>query len=477
MLTETFIWSLSGWVIRLGMIPVIGMRKDNPATCLAWLAVIFLVPWLGLLLYLLLEEHGLSRPRLSRRLKKHKNFYLTNSQYLVSPSFQGGQVNHEYQILVNLAEKHGGLPLLGSNKVGLITDTKECVDALVRDIQGAKSHVHLLFYIFRDDITGQKVARALVEAVQRGVTCRVVADAVGSAGLFSGLGKWMEDQGIQVHAALRANPLRMRLARVDIRNHRKLAVIDGQVGYTGSQNIVEPEFGHKKAGQWHDVMIRVQGPTVRQLQSVFVEDWFYETQEILDHPDIYPASVQGEGQAAVQVVPTGPDKPTYGFQDLVIQAINTAERRVSVVSPYFIPNDGLITALRLASARGVEVDIIVPDRSDHLLVDQASGYYCGVVLQNGGNVFLFQEGMLHTKIIAIDESMAMVGSANFDIRSFYLNIELISIVFDPEFNYDLRMLLKKYKDQSRRVSPAYWFRRPLYKKMSQGVVKIFSPLL
>ncbi len=476
MFSDSLLWVASGWLICLGMIPVIGMRQENPSTCLAWLAIIFLMPWPGLVLYLLLEEQGLGRPRVSRRIKMHKNFHLTNSQYLVMPNFEDSQLNPEYETLVHLAEKHGGLPLLGSNRVDLITNTEECIDALVNDIQKARNHVHLLFYIFRDDLTGQKVAQALAEAAQRGTACRVVADAVGSKGMFSRLGKWMQGQGIQVQAALPANPLRTKLARVDIRDHRKLAVIDGQVGYTGSQNIIEPEFGHKKAGQWHDIMTRVQGPTVRQLQSVFVEVWFSETQEILDHPDIYPPSLK-EGQAAVQVVPTGPDRPTYGFQDLLIQAINTAKRKVSVVSPYFIPNEGLITALRLATARGVEVDIIVPDRSDHLLVDQASAYYCGLILQNRGNVYLFQNGMLHTKIITIDQIMAFVGSANFDVRSFYLNMELVSIIFDSRFNYDLSMLLKRYQDHSQQVSPADWFSRPLSKRMVEGVVKIFSPLL
>ncbi len=476
MLTLSFLWSLSNWVIRLGMIPVIGMRKDNPTTCLAWLAVIFLMPWPGLILYLFLEEHSLSRPRLSRRIKKHRNFHLTNSKYSLFLNYQDSHIKKEHKTLVHLAEKHGGMPLLGSNQVSLIADTEEFNATLIADIEKAEKHVHLLFYMFRNDATGQKVARALVKAVQRGVECRVLGDAVGCRGMFSGLGNWMKKNGVQAYRALPANPLRLRLARFDIRNHRKLAVIDGQIGYTGSQNIHVPEFGHKKAGQWHDVMIRVKGPTVRQLQSVFVEDWFCETQQIIDNPDIYPPSVK-EGHASVQMMPTGPDRPTDGFQDVIIQAIHTAERKVCIVTPYFIPNDGLITALRLAAARGVEVEIIAPDRSDHLLLDQASAYYFGVVMQNGANVYHFNDGMLHTKILTIDQSMAMVGSANFDIRSFYLNMELVSIIFDPEFSYDLNLLLNRYKEGSVRLSPVQWFRRPLYKRVIEGVVKIFSPLL
>ncbi len=476
MIFDSLFWTLGGWVIRVCMIPIIGMRKDDPTTSLAWVAVIFLSPWLGLILYLLVGEYGLSRPRLSRRLRNHKNFHLVNSEYLECPSYQGCQVSHDYQVLVSLAERHGGLPLLGSNKVELIADTDEFISSLISEIQKAEIHIHLLFYIFRNDETGKRVADALAQAAKRGVQCRVLADAVGSRGMFSELGKWMTEQGIEIFPALPASPLRLRLSRLDIRNHRKLAIIDGQAAYTGSQNIVESDFGHKKAGEWHDVMVKINGPTVRQLQAVFVEDWYYETGEVLDFPDLYPVATK-EGSAAIQVVPTGPDQPTEGFQDILIQSIHSAKRKISITSPYFIPNEGLITALRLAAARGVDVDIIVPDRSDHYLVDQASAYYCGVVLKNGANVYLFREGMIHTKIMTVDDDMAMVGSANFDIRSFYLNIELVLILFDPEFIYNLRMLQNCYKGHSTLIRPDAWFKRPLPKRMFEGMVKIFSPLL
>ncbi|MFP4455632.1 MAG: cardiolipin synthase [Desulfonatronovibrio sp.] len=476
MIFDSVFWTLGGWIIRVCMIPVIGMRKDDPTTSLAWVAVIFLSPWLGLILYLLVGEYGLSRPRLTRRLKSQLNFHRINSEYTESPSYQECQVNQEYGVLVNLAERHGGLPLLGGNKVVLIADTSDFISSLIQDINNAKSHIHLLFYIFRDDETGKQVAQALADAAERGVQCRVLADAVGSRGLFSELGRWMISQGVEIFPALPASPLRLRLARLDIRNHRKLAVIDGQIGYTGSQNIVDPEFGHKKAGQWHDVMARITGPTVRQLQAVFVEDWFYETEIVLDFPELYPEAHR-EGSAAIQVVPTGPDQPTEGFQDILIQSIQSARRRISIASPYFIPNEGLITALRLAAARGVNIDIIVPDRSDHLLVDLATAYYCGVVLKNGCNLYMFREGMLHTKIMTVDDDMAIVGSANFDIRSFYLNIELVMILFEPEFIYDLQMLQNSYKNNSTLIVAEEWFKRPLYKRMLEGMVKIFSPLL
>ncbi|MFW6005762.1 MAG: phospholipase D-like domain-containing protein, partial [Desulfonatronovibrionaceae bacterium] len=336
MLFDSIFWEAGAWMIRIVMIPVIGMRKDDPATSLAWVALVFFSPWLGLVLYLLAGEYGLSRPGLSRRLKNHRNFHLANVKHHDIPALEESRVSREYQVVVDLAARHGGLPLLGGNRVKLIGDTSDFIASLIRDIGRARKHIHLLFYIFRNDQTGKTVARALAGAAQRGVKCRVLADAVGSRGLFSQLGKWMTSQGIEVFQSLPASPLRLRLARLDTRDHRKLAVIDGRIGYSGSQNIVDPEFGHKKAGQWHDVMVRIKGPTVSHLQSVFVQDWFYETGRVIDCASLYPAA-DSCGEASIQVLPSSPAHPTEGFQDIIIQSINSAKRTVSIISPYFIP--------------------------------------------------------------------------------------------------------------------------------------------
>ena len=467
---------LSGWVIRLGMIPVVAMRQRNAATCLAWVAVIFVMPWLGLLAYLLLGEQSLGFLRVRKRMKRHKAFDAIHHSHARLPEFDNIRVRRDYEILVQLAERHGGLPLLGGNRVDLLADTNDVVRHLVQDIDQARKHVHLLFYIFRDDAMGRLVGEALIRAVQRGVQCRLLADMVGSRGMFGGLGATLQNHGVQVVSGLSANPLRMRLARLDVRNHRKLAVIDGSIAYAGSQNIVEPVFGHRKAGAWHDVMVRIVGPSARQLQSVFVEDWYLETGQALDCPSLYPPALE-EGGVALQIVPTGPDLPTDGFQDLLIQAIHSAQRKVVITSPYFIPNEGLLTALRLAVGRGVMVDLILPRRSDHPMVDLASYHYCTILLENGANIYLFGEGMLHAKLLRVDDSMAMIGSANFDIRSFYLNLEVVLFLFDQEFLYTVRQLQSHYRARAEKVDPGSWLRRPFPRRLLESMAKVFSPLL
>lgn len=467
---------LSGWGVRLAMVPVIALRQKNPLNCLAWLAIIFVLPWIGLLAYLLMGERSLGFLRVRKRLKRHKAFDAVHRLRALLPDFDNPRMRRDYEVLVQLAESHGGLPLLAGNKAELLADVEDVVRRLAADIDAARQHVHMVFYIFRDDAMGRLVGEALIRAARRGVRCRVLADMVGSRGFFSGLGARLRENGVQVVAGLTANPLRMRLARLDVRNHRKLAVIDGTVAYAGSQNIVEPVFGHRKAGAWHDVMVRISGPSARQLQMVFVEDWYLETGHDLAAPSLFPPA-QEEGAAAVQIVPTGPDRPTEGFQDLLIQAIQSARRNVVITSPYFIPNEGLLTALRLAVNRGVEVDLILPRASDHPLVDLASFYYCGVLLECGANVHLFEEGMLHAKLLRVDDAVAMLGSANFDIRSFYLNLEVVLFMYDQEFLYTVNQLQSQYQRHSRQVDPRRWAARPFARRLAEAIAKVFSPLL
>ena len=321
---DIFFWTqwlaASEWVIRLTMLPVIVLRKEKPATCLAWLTIVFFEPWIGLGLYLLIGENRLGRRRLARRRSRRPQ--LAASEY---PDVEPRHVvdpaeTDDYSVLVHLAEHVGGLPIVAGNSISLMTDTDVVIDRLIEEIDAARQHVHLLFYIFQDDSVGRRVAEALARAAQRGVACRVLADAVGSRQLFRRLAPWLRQQGVRIFPVLPANLWRIPFKRLDLRNHRKLAVIDGRIALTGSQNIVEASYGHKRAGVWHDIMARITGPVVRQLQGIFLEDWFYESGELLEDGALFPPS-PADGPIPIQVVPTGPDQPTELFQDLIVRAI------------------------------------------------------------------------------------------------------------------------------------------------------------
>jgi cardiolipin synthase A/B len=472
----TNVWVASEWLIRLIMLPVIVLRKEKPVTCLAWLTVVFFEPWVGLGLYLLIGENRLGRRQLARRQQLRP--LLDASEY---PRVEPAHVidpaeTDEYNVLTQLAEHGGGLPVVAGNSISLVSDTDEAIDRLIAEINSARHHVHLLFYIFKNDAVGYRVAKALVLAVARGVVCRVLADAVGSRQLFRGMAPWLQKHGVRVFPVLPANLWRIPFSRLDLRNHRKLAVIDGRVAFTGSQNLVEASYGHKRAGVWHDVMARVTGPVVRQLQGIFLEDWFYASGELMEDAALFPVC-RPDGPIAIQVIPTGPDQPTELFQDLVVRAIFLARRRVVITSPYFIPDEPMLLALRLAALRGVQVDLVIPNRCDHRVVNAAGAFYCDYLMRFGVRVFLFQKGMLHAKTLTIDDELAMFGSANYDIRSFSLNFELNLFMHSAEAVEAMHGLQQGYLDQSLQAVPGKWPLQTLENRLKMNLAKLFSPLL
>ncbi len=286
----------------------------------------------------------------------------------------------------------------------------------------------------------------------------------------------MRQQGARVFPVLPANLWRIPFSRLDLRNHRKLAVIDGAVAFTGSQNIVEASYGHKRAGVWHDIMARITGPVVRQLQSIFLEDWFYASGELLEDPGLFPTS-HPAGSIAIQVIPTGPDQQTELFQDLVVRSIFLARHRIVITSPYFIPNEAMLLALRLAALRGVQVDIAIPKQSDHRMANAAGAFYCDYLMRFGVRVFLFQEGMLHAKTLTIDNELGMFGSANYDIRSFSLNFELNLFVHAGSAVEEMRRLQEDYLEKSLQAIPGQWPPQELSSRLKMNLAKLFSPLM
>ncbi|GAB6164393.1 cardiolipin synthase [Thermostilla marina] len=476
------IHELSKWLICLVMWPIVVLRKERPATALAWLALIFLAPWPGVILYLLIGENRLGRRRLARRRATRPNLETPEQAFdreLLVPDHAVGSnmaVAAEYEeSLARLVCNLGGPEPCRGNRVTFLADAELVIDRLIADIDAAEDHVHLLFFIFRDDDVGRRVAEALVRAKQRGATCRVLADGVGSRRMFRTLGRWMRAHGVEVHPILPVRIYRLPFARLDLRDHRKLAVVDGRTAYVGSQNIVTPDYGHPKAGSWRDVTARVHGPIVLQLQSLFTEAWYHETGELLDRPDLFPPAAR-EGETVLQLVPSGPDQSVSEFRDALVNVLFSARKQITITSPYFVPDDAAMLALRLAAARGVEVNLVTPRRTDHPLVDTASRYYWERLHREGVNVYLHHEGMLHAKTLTVDGVMGMFGSGNYDIRSFELNFELNVIVHSAACVEELVRLQRRYMAQARKTTDADLERR-FARRVAIHTAKLAAPLL
>lgn len=467
------------FTLKAGMICVILLRpRTRPPVTLAWIVVILVIPLAGTIAYLLVGDVRLGKRRRERHARIVQQLDDRMASRGVEPDAGRAVVAEQYRPITALADAIAGTVPRGGNRVDLIGQTNEFIDALVSDIEAATSHCHLLFYIFETDESAQRVAEALIEAAGRQVACRLLVDAVGSR-RFSGsaLRRRMSDAGVEVVEALPANAIRLLLARIDLRNHRKLAVIDGVTGYVGSHNITDPAFAPKRRfGPWVDAICRIRGPVVRDLQRLFLEDWSQDTgqtplQTIEDQP---PPHADG---VTAQLLASGPNANNEALRQLLQAAFHTAREELILTTPYFVPDEATALALRGAARRGVEVHLVVPARSDSRLVNAASRSHYEDLLRAGVRIHEFENGLLHAKTITLDRDLALIGSANLDRRSFELNFEVNLLVPDSDVASQLRFLQQAYISQSRPVSLGRWERRIWPRRMWHNAAGVLSPLL
>jgi cardiolipin synthase len=314
---------------------------------------------------------------------------------------------------------------------------------------------------------------ALLRAVRRGVTCRVLIDALGSHHWARRVVERLSAGGAEIRLALPFG-FRRRSARADLRNHRKIAVIDGYIGYTGSQNIVDADFRPGIVNQ--ELVVRVTGPIVLELQAVFVADWYLETEQALAGPDLFP-ELSASGEVAAQVLPSGPDYPAAGIEHLIVALVHGARRRVAVTTPYFVPDEPLLQALQTAAMRGVEVHLVVSGIADHPLVNLAQRSYYAELLQSGVRIHLFQDKLLHAKHLSVDGEVALIGSSNVDIRSFVLNAEVSLITYNRDVVARLRAEQERNFAASVQLSLAAWAGRSPVGKFGENLARLLSPLL
>lgn len=504
MLTWTLI--TADWSIRLVMAVVILLRKRS-ADALAWLCVCMAFPLLGLGLYLLIGGNRLGRRRSERHARSVAAIDAA-SRLVPAPAPARAAIPAHRRDLAAIAEKLGEMPIVPGNSAELLPDPAEFLRRLIADIDAAASHVHLLFYIYADDDAGRDVADALIRATARGVRVRLLADAVGSRPLFrrrSSLLPRMRHAGVEVHPALPVNPIRRRLARIDLRNHRKLAVIDGSVCYTGSQNIVHPVRApgggsedpapspgigssgslarrarallQRRRDRWEDLGVRLTGPIVQQAQVVFLEDWHFTTGHAPADIVIPPAPLTPAGAVVAQMVPSGPTYEHDVFHRFIVAALHDAQHRIELCTPYFVPDEPVLLALLIAAQRGVEVELVLPSGSDHVLVNLAARSHFDELLRAGVRIHLFQGLMLHSKSLVIDNDLALIGSGNLDMRSFYLNFELNLVLYSRRFAAALRGQHARYLADSTPLDPAAWSTRPLWRRVLERAVGLLGPLL
>jgi cardiolipin synthase len=475
--TDPTLWAwiffLGEWAIRLAMLAVVPFRR-TPAAAKGWLLLIFFEPWVGLLIYVLIGRAKLTRSQRAQLARLPGAMAGVVRRLTSDPNVFHPEVGPALSRAVTLAENLGGMPILGGNAVELLTDYDGIIARLVADIDRAQHHAHLLFYIFADDRATAPVIEALGRAAARGVRCRVLADAIGSRPGLRTLRPKLTALGVEVRAMLPVRLWPWKKARLDLRNHRKIAVLDGRVGYTGSQNLVAAAF--KEGITYEELVVRVTGPVVLDLQYVFATDWFLESGEVLDGEAEFPSPAIAGGVPA-QALASGPAFPTQNNQRLIVALVHGAGKRVVLTTPYFIPDEPLLQAMQTAVLRGVDVHLVVSDKADQLFVSLAQKSYYEELLEAGVHIHLYRKNFLHAKHLSIDDAVALIGTSNLDIRSFALNAEVMLMIYDSGVTAQLAAEQERYFANSRLLTLADWERRSFASKLAQNLARLLSPLL
>ncbi len=427
----------------------------EPASRIAWIAVIAALPGLGMLLYLLLGETNIGRKRVARAREIMRNLPPAAPASFETDPRNQPSFSDRHVPLFRLGESVNGFRPVGGNSAELMADSNSGIDAMVADMDAATDHIHLIFYIWLEDNNGLKVAAALKRAAARGVACRAMADGLGSRAMIRST-HWKDMSAAGVHVAIAlplTNPLlRPFQGRIDLRNHRKIVVIDDRITYCGSQNCADPEFRVKpKFAPWVDILVRFEGPIARQNQHVFVGDWMTDVNE--DIRQILEAPVApGQAGFPAQVIATGPTVRNSAMPEVFTSLMHTARKRLLITTPYFVPNESMQAALCAAARRGVDTVIIFPARNDSWQVAAASRSYYRELVAAGVQVHEYVGGLLHTKTMTVDDDIALIGSANMDRRSFDLNYENNILLCDPELTFAVRGRQDQYLASSNPVT-------------------------
>lgn len=471
-----FLFSQGGFLGTLDLLlavlfsVIVISQKRDPAVTLAWVLVFFLIPFLSLVLYAFL---GYQHVKLRRRVMPNP-IHRLNFMHETADLRAG--IPPALRNVETLAERLTEYPVLGGNRVRVYDQSDATDAALSRAIREARHHVHMSYYIFEPDSTGAHFRNLLAEQARRGVHCRLLMDAVGSYRVRKSFLKPLHRAGVQTSFF---SPFRTfnRPWALNFRNHRKLTVVDGHVGFLGSQNI-----GHHfwRSGSrrlhWRETDVRLEGPAVAELQTVFAEDWHFATAENLTGDHYFPAP-QSKGSTLVQALPTGPNKRENALAMIFLEAVHSARERVTITTPYFIPTLPVALALQAAARKGVRVDLLLPHHTDHPVVAWAGRSWFKDLLDSGVRIYEYRETFLHSKVVTVDGQLALVGSANMDTRSFLINFELSLLLYDNDVAGYLQKRFDHMIERAAVVEHDELSELSLSRQFLEGFCRVLSPLL
>lgn len=479
-----FDWSqFFGWfsiVFLITGIPVafmILLEKRSPYKTAAWILALILLPLVGVLFYLAFGQEYRKRKMYSRRgLKSLREWRQITSRQL--RGFEPPQ-NHpelrKHEHLIRLMLNNSNALLTTGNDLQILKDGNETFPALFDAIENARHHIHLEYYIFGNDRIGGQLIRLLMKKREEGVEVRIIVDDVGSWSLNPRFFRTLRNHGIEIFPFMEVRFPRLT-SKVNHRNHRKLTIVDGKVGFIGGLNIADRYAdGDPKLGPWRDTHLKVTGDAAASLQVIFAADWFFVSKQDLQGRQYFPKFTETAG-VPVQVCAGGPDHDWEGIAQAFFAVITNARKRVHLVTPYLMPPPALLEALKTAALSQVDVRIIIPQKSDARISQWCSFSYVEELLEAGVRIFFYQEGFIHSKYMLVDDSFSTIGTSNFDFRSFETNFEANAFIYSREFVQEVEAHFLEDEQNCREIKLAQWRKRPLLNKIREALAHIVSPM-
>lgn len=455
-------------------------QKGDPLKTISWILVIFLLPFIGIILYFFFGKNYRKEKIFSRKglLDLEQMRLLSDDQFInlpVKDIFEKEKVKSKINIMRLLLNSSKSL-LTEKNKVTVLQNGRATFDSIIAAIESAKHHIHLEYYIIDDDHIGNLIRRLLIRKAKEGVKIRFIYDDVGCWSLPKRFIDSMIDAGIEVYPFL---PVRFPLFtnKINYRNHRKIVVVDGKVGFVGGLNIADRYLqGIEDLGIWRDTHLKLEGEAVNSLQIVFLVDWFFVSEEIIKGISYFPVTRIKE-RHFVQITTSGPDSDWASIMQAFFAAISSAQSTIYISTPYFMPNESILTALKTASLSGLDVRVLLPARSDSKIVYWSSRSYVSELLEAGIKIYFYEKGFPHSKLLLVDGVLSSVGTANLDIRSFDQNFEVSALIYDETITADLQKSYLNDLQNSTEITLQEWEKRPRIEGILESFARIFSPLL
>lgn len=480
---EFDLWKIFTLVFLLTAIPVaiiIIWEKRTPHKTVAWILTLVLLPIFGVIFYLFFGQEFRKRKLFSRKgIKSLEKLHTLSSHQQNKFELSLLDIDNkvrEKETLIRLLLNNSNALLTTGNKLKILEGGSETFNAIFDAIKAAKHHIHLEYYILSSDKLGNKLKDLLIMKSIEGIEVRIIVDDVGSWGLGKKYISELKENGIEIYSFMKVRFPRLT-SRVNFRNHRKIIIIDGIIGFTGGVNIADRYIeGLKGIGPWRDLHLRIEGDAVLSLQVIFTADWFFVTNKNLSGRRYFPAMLNYSG-IPVQIAASGPDSDWETIGQAFFAAIAGAKRRVYIVTPYLMPPVQILTALITAALSNVDIRIIIPDKSDSIIPRWSSFSYIEKLLEAGIKIYFYKAGFIHSKYIIVDDIFSSVGTTNLDFRSLETNFEVNAFIYDEIFTEKMAQLFKTDMHNSRKVKLSEWSKRPWHVKLRESLAHLVSPVL